>query len=327
MVKFLIIRFSSIGDIVLTTPIIRCLKNQVDGAVVHYVTKKAFLPVLEENPHIDKIHILDTNMNGLLAELKEENFDYIIDLHKNLRSSTIKSKLRRIAFDFNKINLEKWLIVNLKINKLPDKHIVDRMFETLAVFDVKNDGKGLDYVIPEREKINLDDLPNKFHKQYIGWVIGGMHQTKKFPIEKVIRIIKSIDIPVILLGGPNDKEEAATIENAVGDKVYNACGRYTVNQSASLVKQSALIITNDTGLMHIAAAFNKPIFSFWGNTIPEFGMYPYLPEKNSIIFEVDNLTCRPCSKIGFNNCPKKHFKCMNEISEEKIIKDIQAFFH
>ncbi len=326
MVKFLIIRFSSIGDIVLTTPLIRCLKNQVEGAIVHYVSKKTYLPVLENNPYLDKVHVLDTDIKVLINELKQENFDYIIDLHKNLRSSVLKSKLKRIAFTFNKINFEKWLIVNLKIDKLPDKHIVDRTFETLSVFDVKNDGKGLDYFIPEKDKINLNELPEKFKNGYVGWVIGAMHKTKKIPPEKIIRIINSIDIPVILLGGPDDKEEASIIEKAVGDKIFNACGKYSINQSADLVSYAKLILTNDTGLMHIAAAFKKPIFSFWGNTIPEFGMYPYLADKNSKIYEIKNLTCRPCSKIGFKECPKKHFKCMIDQNEQTIAEDIQSFF-
>lgn len=325
MVKFLIIRFSSIGDIVLTTPVIRCLKNQVDGAIVHYVTKKTFLPVLESNPYLDKIHTLDSDMNELIAELKKENFDYIIDLHKNLRSSTIKSKLRRVAFTFNKINFEKWLLVNLKINRLPKKHIVDRMFEILYVFDVKNDRKGLDYFISKNENLDFEELPVNFKKDYIGWAIGAMHQTKKLPSEKIIKIIRSIDIPVILMGGPGDKEEAAVIKEEVGDKVYNACGKYSINQSAWLVKNAKLILTNDTGLMHIAAAFKKTIFSLWGNTIPELGMYPYFPGEGSKILEVNNLKCRPCSKIGYSNCPKKHFKCMNEQDEKTIIQDIQSF--
>lgn len=326
MVKFLIIRFSSIGDIVLTTPVIRCLKNQVDGAKVHYVTKKAFLPVLKSNPYIDKIHALDTDMNELVANLKKENFDYIIDLHKNLRSSIIKSKLKRVAFTFNKINFEKWLLVNLKINRLPKKHIVDRTFETLSVFDIKNDDKGLDYFIPENENFNADELPPTFQNGYIGWVVGAMHKTKKFPTEKIIRIIRSINIPVMILGGPDDKSEASVIEESLSGEIYNACGKYSINQSAWFVKNAKLIVTNDTGLMHIAAAFKKTIFSLWGNTIPEFGMYPYLPDKESKIFEVKNLSCRPCSKIGYNRCPKKHFNCMNQQNEDTIIQNIQALF-
>ncbi|UCG27072.1 MAG: glycosyltransferase family 9 protein, partial [Bacteroidales bacterium] len=121
MVKFLIIRFSSIGDIVLTTPIIRCLKNQVENARIHYVCKERFFSLLSHNPYIDHIHRFSGNLPTLVRELKEEQFDYIIDLHRNLRSTLLKSRIRAIGFSFPKLNLEKWILVNLKINRLPSK--------------------------------------------------------------------------------------------------------------------------------------------------------------------------------------------------------------
>ncbi|HRB40127.1 MAG TPA: glycosyltransferase family 9 protein, partial [Bacteroidia bacterium] len=106
------------------------------------------------------------------------------------------------------------------------------------------------------------------------------------------------------------------------------CGITSIGQSASLIKQSKAVITHDTGLMHIAAALRKKIVSVWGNTVPEFGMYPYLP-VNSVPFsisEVKNLNCRPCSKIGYNTCPKKHFRCMNDMDIQEIIKNTQHYF-
>jgi ADP-heptose:LPS heptosyltransferase len=154
-------------------------------------------------------------------------------------------------------------------------------------------------------------------------VIGGKHNTKVFPSEKVIEVCNHLQKPVILLGGNEDRDRGDLIAAACGERVYNACGQFTLNQSASLVKQSAAVLTNDTGLMHIAAAFRKPVVSVWGNTIPGFGMYPLLPqatENLSCIAEVKDLFCRPCSKIGFEKCPKQHFRCMNDISIEPIIE-------
>ena len=145
--KVLIIRFSSIGDIVLTTPVIRCLKNQVEGIEIHYLAKKQFEAVLKHNPYIDKLWLLDDNLDEILSDLQKENINYIIDLHKNLRTGVVKRRLKLKSFSFNKINLEKWLRVNLKINRLPKNHIVDRYMETTAFFDVVNDNKGLDYFL------------------------------------------------------------------------------------------------------------------------------------------------------------------------------------
>ncbi len=321
MVKFLIIRFSSIGDIVLTTPVIRCLKTQVDEAQIHFLVKKQFAPVVSQNPYIDKLHIFKNDLNDTIQELKSEHFDYIIDLHRNIRSSILRSRLRLFSFQVKKINFLKWLIVNLKINRLPDKHIVDRYLETLKAFDIINDGKGLDYFIPEQDEVDMTALPEIFQKEYIGLVIGGMHYTKQMPPDKLIQLIRSLHMPVILLGSNEDRSLGNEITKACPEaNIHNACGQFNINQSASLVRQAFMIITPDTGLMHIAAAFKKKIISVWGNTVPEFGMYPYLPDPDSSIFEVHGLSCRPCSRIGYEKCPKKHFRCMNEQDIEGIAR-------
>lgn len=318
MVKFLIIRFSSIGDIVLTTPVIRNLKTQIEGAEIHFLTKKAFLPVLAENPYIHKIHLYDNNLKEIIRELKKTDFDFIIDLHNNLRSSRVKLALNKVSYSFPKLNLEKWLRVNLKINKLPDIHIVDRYMSTLSMFNIKNDMLGLDFFISADNEMNTRLLPDVFQKGYISVVIGAKHNTKQLPLPGLIELIRKLQFPVLLLGGKDDAERGESISKAVGESCLNLCGRLSIQQSASYLKQSKIVITHDTGLMHIASAFGKTILSIWGNTIPEFGMYPYLPGDNSEIFEVKNLKCRPCSKIGFEKCPLKHFNCMNQIELDAI---------
>jgi heptosyltransferase-2 len=316
--KFLIIRFSSIGDIVLTTPIVRCLKKQVANADVHFLTKKSFKEIIEHNSYIDKKIYFDDDLDVTVKKLKAENYDYIIDLHHNLRTFLIKLRLMKKSFSFNKLNFKKWLLVNFKINSLPKKHIVDRYFETVKSFGVENDGQGLDYFISENDEKIIQQLPSSHQQGYIGFVIGAKHNTKKLPIEKIISICEKVNYPVILIGG---KEDFKSGEEITSNLIYNACGKYSINQSASIVKHAHTIITHDTGFMHIAAAFKKRIISIWGNTIPEFGMFPYQTEE-SLIAEVKNLYCRPCSKIGFDKCPKGHFRCMKEIDEDQIAKAI-----
>lgn len=325
-IKFLILRFSSIGDIVLTTPVVRNLKNQVEKAEIHYLTKPQFASILEHNPNIDKVHILKKSFKETLHELKYEHFDYIIDLHKNIRTARFKNRLRIISFSFNKLNWEKWLLVNFKRNKLPDIHIVDRYLDTLKAFDVKNDNEGLDYFIPNEDEVDITSISKKLQEGYVGVVVGAYHNTKKLTKEKLISICKKIDKPIVLLGGPDNRDEAEEVKRAVNKNIYNACGAYNINQSASLVKQANVILTPDTGLMHIASAFKKKIVSVWGNTVPEFGMYPYLPDANSEIVEVKGLSCRPCSKIGFTECPKKHFKCIKDLDEAYIAKKVEYLF-
>src|SRR6056297_1102755 len=326
-VKFLILRFSSIGDIVLTTPIIRGLKQQVENAEVHYFTKPAFKEILEANHYIDKIHVLEDDLKEQLEELKEERFEYIIDLHKNLRTARVKSALKTISFSFNKLNFQKWMLVNFKIDKLPRKHLVDRYYESVGVFDVHDDGEGLDFFIPEKDRVDVSSLmPELKGNDYIGFVMGANHNTKMLTEQKIHSILSEIDHPVVLLGGKEDYPLGMKIKEQHPESVYNACGQFSINQSASLVKQSKVMIAPDTGLMHISAAFKKPLITVWGNTVPEFGMYPYYPNSNSSVFEVKGLSCRPCSKLGYRNCPKKHFRCIKDLDYKHIAAKANAYF-
>jgi len=319
--KLLVIRFSSIGDIVLTTPVVRCLKQQIPDAEIHYCTKKQYAAVLQANPYIDEIHCFEGDLRGLAAILKKERFDFVVDLHKSLRSILLRKMLGLPSGSFPKLNLEKWLLVNFKINRLPGLHIVDRYFMAVSELNVLNDGQGLDYFIPEADNFDPAWLPETHRKNFIGFVIGGRHKTKMFPPEKIIEVCRLLQEPVVLLGGPEDAENGEIIARTAPGRVYNSCGKFSLHRSAALVKQAGAIITNDTGLMHIAAAFNKKIISLWGNTVPEFGMYPYLKkgsEQNSVIFEIKGLECRPCSKLGLEKCPKKHFDCMNRLDVKQI---------
>jgi heptosyltransferase-2 len=319
--KFLIIRFSSFGDIVLTTPVIRCLKQQVQDAEVHFLVKDKFRSVVEHNPYIDKLHVLAHSWELMVEELKTENYDYIIDLHHNVKTLRLKKALKKKSFSFYKLNIQKYLLTALKINILPKLHIVDRYMKTVSSFHVKNDGLGLDYFISKEEETKLSDIPASHHAGYIACVIGAAHNTKKWPVHKWKEFCSKMQHPVILLGGPEDRvtgDEIAAVDTV---KVYNACGKFKLNESADLVKKSKLVITHDTGLMHIAAAYKKPIISLWGNTVPAFGMTPYYGAAmvKDVIMQVNKLWCRPCSKIGYNKCPFGHFKCMEKINADKVV--------
>jgi len=312
LAKFLILRFSSIGDIVLTTPVVRCIKQQLPDAQIHYLTKPAFKIILEHNPHITQVHLLDKPLLQKIAELKLLGFDYIIDLHNNLRTRIIKSVIDVPSFSFDKLNTEKAQLIHFKINTLPNTHIVDRYMETISSFGVINDGEGLDYFIPAGINIS-DEVLFLTSKPYTAIAIGAQHSTKRLPTQKLMEVCKNINTNIILLGGKEDEQTGEEIAKQSGSHVVNLSGKLSLHQSAWVVKQAQKVITHDTGLMHIAAALKKPIISIWGNTVPEFGMTPYYGHYNinQQLFEVNNLSCRPCSKIGFKTCPKAHFNCMN----------------
>jgi ADP-heptose:LPS heptosyltransferase len=324
--KFLIIRLSSIGDIVLTSPVIRCLKTQFPEAEVHFLTKKQNIDLLLANPYIDKIQLHSGSISDTIQKLKAENYDYIIDLHNNFRSLQVKFGLKVKSFSFNKLNIRKLLLTKFKINILPDGHIVDRYLETLMHFNVVNDGKGLDHFIPEEDEFPMTGLPENFRNGYVALVLAGTYFTKRMPAGKYRKLISETQLPFVLLGGKSEQMMASHILEWNTGNVVDFTGNLLINQSASLVKNARLVISNDTGLMHIAAAFHKKILSVWGNTSPKFGMYPYLPGKGSEILELKGLPCRPCSKIGYRQCPKKHFRCMNDLPEDRIIDWVNREF-
>ncbi len=309
--KVLVVRFSSIGDIVLTTPVLRCLKRQL-GAEVHVVTKQPFRSLLDANPYVDRVFTFSKEITECLPELKAERFDRVVDLHNNLRSLRLRLALRRPATAFRKLNFEKWLMVALRINRLPDRHVVHRYLDAAALLGVSYDGAGLDYFIPAGEEVQPADwgLPPEF----LAFAIGANHHTKRLPLARMIEVCRNLSTPVVLLGGPGEQADGERIRQEAPDKVTNACGRLSLHGSASLIRQAKAIITHDTGMMHIAAAFRKPVFSIWGNTIPAFGMYPFYPDGLALnnTLEVHGLRCRPCSKIGFDRCPKGHFRCMED---------------
>ena len=321
--KVLIIRFSSIGDIVLTSPVVRCLKNQLEDVEIHYLTKKRHGDLLKANPYIHHIHLMDHSLDETIRDLKKENFDCIVDLHNNFRSLKVKQALRVKAYSFRKLNIRKLLLTWLKLGRLPKIHIVDRYMDTLKAFHVKNDHEGLDHFIPEKDEIRIDELPEDFRKGYVVLVLAGTYFTKRLPVEKYHLLVEKSQIRFVLLGGKNEIPIADQIMEWATGNVVNFTGKLKINQSASLIRQAQLVISNDTGLMHIAAAFKKNILSVWGNTVPEFGMVPYMPGELSKILEVEGLPCRPCSKLGFKKCPKKHFKCMREIPEAEMVKWVE----
>jgi ADP-heptose:LPS heptosyltransferase len=320
--KILVIRFSSIGDIVLISPVLRCLGKQLPDAEIHVLTRKPNRNLFLRNPYVKKVFFYDQKLEEVVDDLQSEQYDHIVDLHKNFRSFNIRRKLGKPVTSFPKLNIQKYLLVQFKIRKMPDIHIVDRYFEAVKILGVVNDQKGLDY-FPTSENLSFP-ADFSFLKGYYAIVIGGKHATKILPDEKVVDICMLLNLPVVLLGGKEDAERGSFIFNELKTNVYNACGRSSLDESAHFLQNAAAVLTNDTGLMHIAAALHKPIVSVWGNTVPELGMYPYLPDENekSIIIENREVSCRPCSKIGFEKCPKDHFNCMKSLSDNEIANSL-----
>ncbi|MEY3983400.1 MAG: hypothetical protein RL160_957 [Bacteroidota bacterium] len=310
--NILILRYSSMGDIVLTSPVIRCLRARYPEAQIAFATKASFKNLVAWNPCLSNYFLLEHDFQKHLSELKQFRPDFIVDLHHNLRTTRIKAAIRSKSRSFDKINLEKWLLVNFKWNLMPYKHVVHRYLETIADLDAPYDGNGLDFFFPT----DYDDAPVCAlvppAGTFTAYAVGGQHGTKKLPADLIRTLVEQMPEPVVLLG---DQKDAETIREAVSGlpNVINLCGRLDLFGSAAVLRLARRVISHDTGLMHISAALRKPVVSIWGNTVPEFGMTPFYPDDAKIpstMLEVQDLPCRPCSKIGFETCPKGHFACM-----------------
>lgn len=322
--KVLVIRLSAYGDIVLTTPVVRCLKKQL-GAEIHYLVKERYAAAIAGNPYVHQVHLMadDQSVASRAAELQKVDFDLVVDLHHNLRSWVLKRRLAAPATSFPKLNIEKWLMVNFKIDRLPDVHIVDRYFETVRKLGVGYDGEGLDFMVaPEVLATARERLGRLGLDDYLCLAIGAGLPTKCFETGQLIQLIGLLETRVVLLGGPGDKETGRKLEEQFAH-VTNLAGEISLIESAAVIESAMLLITPDTGLMHIAAALDTSMIAYWGNTIPEFGMTPFYREDSTArlrMFEKTGLSCRPCSKIGYAKCPKGHFRCIRQLDINAMAK-------
>lgn len=305
------------GDIIYTTPVVRCLKQQVPDAEIHFLTKPAFRYIYEGNPYTDKLLLLKPKLADTIQEIRQEKYDYLIDLHNNLRTSIIKLRTGIRSSTYNKQRILKWLSLKFSLKLIPPTHLVDRYLRTVKFLGVSNDKLPVNYYLKQNHQLN-QLLPPSHQRPYVAFIIGAAHFTKRMPAEKIITICREIQEPVVLLGGRDVQNNGAVIAEALGSHVYNACGLTSLDESVFIVSKARRIIGFDTGLTHIAEAFHVPIASVWGGTVPELlGVQPY-QVKNALVAGVD-LPCRPCSKFGLEQCPLVHFKCMNNIPEELII--------
>ncbi len=322
-VKILVLQFTSIGDVVLTTPVVRCLKKQLPNAELHYCTKKAYESIVAHNPHITKQHCFDGSIYTLIRQLRAEHFDYVVDLQNTFVTGLIKVALGVRSFSVERQSVRQWLYVRWKVNALPDQHIVDRYMAVIQHLGVENDGRGLDYFIPYKDEVETGWLPDTHQHDFVAYAIGGHSLTRRLPVRRMIELCRKINYPIVLLGDKEDRKAGEEIVRAVGEgQIYNACGHYNLNQSASLLQRARVVFSHDTGLMHVAAAFGKKVYSIWGSTTPQFGFYPY--KTPHVRLENPGLGCRPCSATGADNCPMKHFKCMNNLPFDFDVRELRT---
>lgn len=313
--RILIIRFSSIGDIVLTFTVASTIKSLYPHCTIDFVTKPQFKELLNACPDLDTIYTLTGTVAQLRKELDFNQYDAILDLHHNLRSRILLGFQFCKVYRFPKNNIEKWLLTTFKIRPKIIRHVTERYLETLSAYTkAPIVGIAPAYRVPDASKIDIKETFQVEPSKYVAVAIGAQFATKRMPTDLLVELIQKINLPVLLLGAKEDQLTANEIlEQCTSNIIFSAVGTATIHESAWLVKNAKALLTHDTGLMHIGASFEVPLHVIWGNTTRDFGMYPYRVEQEQVFnYEVSGLSCRPCSKIGHQSCPKGHFSCMRQ---------------
>ncbi|MCW8796551.1 MAG: glycosyltransferase family 9 protein [Chlorobium sp.] len=323
--NILVIRFSSIGDIVLTTPVLRRLHAAYPEAAIDYCIKSPFASLVKASPYLNNVYTS--------AEPPRGYYDIVVDLQNNLRS---RSLLRSISFDrlyrYQKRNWKKLLLVRAGLDLFETtESVVDRYMASFEGSAVNGDDKGCELWLSEDDRSYAASVSDSDGLQ-LAVCFGANHLTKRYPPQKfasvVERLVRRFRLRVFLLGGAEDMPQAdeilAAISPEAASMVLNLAGKTSLTESAAVLEMCDAVLTNDTGLMHIASAFEKQLFVLFGSSVARFGFLPY--NTSYSLFEVPDLKCRPCSHIGRDHCPEGHFRCMLDIPEQSIAEKISDYF-
>jgi lipopolysaccharide heptosyltransferase II len=328
--KTLVIRFSSIGDIVLSTPLLRVLRSRFPKGQIDYVTLTAYAELVKSNQNLNHTYAFDPTqgfdgLRTLKKRIKDERYDLIVDIHDSLRSKYLRSLRGPIVTVVDKRVMQRSMLVKFKKNIYKEiVPVADRYIETVRQLGITNDGKGLELHIPDETLFGVSGKIatlklNQFEK-VVGLCPGARHFTKRWPPERFARVgsacAQKLDAKILLFGGKQDEticnQICWDINNQAGaEKATSLCGQLGLLETAAAMEYCDVILTNDTGLMHIATAMHRKIVAIFGSTVREFGFFPHGSE--AIVLENKGLACRPCSHIGRSDCPEKHFKCMLEV--------------
>ena len=320
--RILIIRLSSLGDILLTTPFVRAIKTQFPHIKIDMLIREEYADVIKLNPYISNKFLFKKNgksNNALLEQLRSNNYELIIDLQNNLRSKKVVSSLKIKSVKFDKRSFDKFLLVNFKINKLKEApQIPVRYSKTIQ--NLKLDNQGLDLFTDKSANTELNGKNN-----LIGFCPGARHFTKRWPKEYFIELGNKLaqnGYTIVLFGGKIDEEICEEIRTKINGAI-NLSGDDDLLQTAADMKLCKAVVCNDSGLMHTASAAGTKVIAIFGSTVKEFGFAPY--NCSNLILENNSLTCRPCSHIGRSDCPKKHFNCMKDIKPEFVFEKLKSF--
>jgi heptosyltransferase-2 len=303
--KILIIRLSSLGDIILTFPLLKKLRQKYPDSKIHFLTKSRFAELVSLNPNVDRIIQMDDSLKNTRKEVKKENYDLIIDIHKNFRSIFLSSFNAKKVLRYSKENFKKFLLVKLKINLFKEVIPVYKKY-LLTLKTLLSSDTDYQFTISDLKFVKK----RIYEEKYVVVAPASRHFTKTYPAEKFIEFInKNSKERFVLVGDDTEGENniCSDIESKC-ENVINKCGKLNMTELANIIYNSEYVICNDSAILHLSEALGKRVVAIFGSTVKEFGFFPQL--KESKVLEVKGLKCRPCTHIGRDSCPEGHFKCM-----------------
>lgn len=339
--NILICRLSSIGDIVLTFPLIRVLRHRFPKAELHYVVKQEYADLLRSHPGLDRVWSFDARtgwagLRRLKREIRSVSYDLFVDIHRNLRSIYLHSGLSATTVvSYNKRVFRRWLLIHTGLNTY--RRVIpvhQRYLEALSSFQIPDDDNGLEFFVDPAEQRTIDDylLETGFDPKgdiQIAMAPGAGFATKRWPVTSFIqtarRLIDEKGARIWIFGDHSDQPFAAEMVAELGNACIDLTGQLTLMQTACALRRMRLLVTNDTGLMHMACALDVDVVALFGPTTRELGFFPVHPHAR--VVEHLDLSCRPCTHVGSDKCPKGHFRCMRESSVERVVHTIDQVLH
>ncbi len=327
--KKLLIRLSSAGDVLLTSPLLKIIREREPDSEIHFVVKSSYADLVRLNPNVDRLHLVQEGgdiheLERLRKELISERFELTLDLHNNFRSVYLRRgtapEIRVITKDIFK----RTLLVRTKFNFFRSVRPVALKYAQTYDSSVTEVPRPEVFVAPETIAASdrLWTAGGKDSRPSVFLCPGARHFTKRWPANYWRTLTESLtkDYRVVLLGSIEDSDLCHDIAN--GLDVYDFAGRLSIMESTAMLTRASAVVTNDSYLMHAANALGKKVVALFGSTVREFGFFPYAVENR--VLEVDGLSCRPCSHIGLEECPRSHFKCMMETTPQAVEAAVRA---
>lgn len=333
--SFLLVRLSSLGDVVLSTHLPRLIRNRFPNSKIFVATSLNYSEVFAYNPYVDEVLLVDTSLSAsesanIFREQVHPVFDVVVDLQNNIRSRALRKGLGKQYTTYPKHRLEKLLLVHAKKFPLRTTHVTQRYLSALEQFNVIDDGKGLELWLPN--ELSKQDYPPraKSHSTFtknVALVPGAKHPTKQWAKEQWVNLAEELyslyQSGVVLVGGESEYALCKWIEQELSQKaipVTNCANSTSIVSTAKNLDECSLVISNDSGVMHIAAARNIPQIAIFGSTVTHFGFAPV--NKHSVVVENNVLSCRPCTHIGKASCPKGTMECLTSITPQQVLSAI-----